>query len=64
MVKLVEQTFGEGYVVAPKEAKTNPFIERQRARQQDPELAAAEQAALAREAELAKELGDGLPDDD
>ena len=72
VAKLVQQTFGEDYVIAPKDAtpakeKPNPFLERAAMgspeRLAPEELAAAEQAALAREAELAQSMGDGLPED-
>lgn len=61
VAQLVEETFGEGYVVAPKGGRLQGGVGSAFA--SNAELVAAEAAARAREAELAKELSDGLPDD-
>lgn len=50
----------EQSVPEPPQGRVNPFL---KGKTQDPELAAAEQAALDRERELAAEAGDVLPDD-
>jgi len=63
VAKLVEQTFGDGYVIAPKDQpKMMPSAPQAGGQPVDPEWAAAEEAARRREAELAAQA-DPLPED-